>query len=92
MSTHHRKPKPPRTERKALALTGKLEERDGKLWFWFGSGLINEQLTRSFVAMFPGAERDWDIDEAWWVWEPTMAAEEYAHFGVKISVEWFRRE
>lgn len=42
--------------------------------------------------MFPGAERDWDINDEWWVWEPTMAAEEYAHFGIKVSVEWFRRD
>lgn len=91
MSTHKRA-KPPQHVKEAVNLPGKLEERDGKLWFFFGSGSINEQLTRSFVEMFPGSERDWDIDEAWWVWEPTMAAEEYAHFGIKVSVEWFRRE
>ena len=92
MSTHRKKPKPPQRVFHALNLPGKLEERDGKLWFWFGSGPINENLTATFVAMFPGSERDFDEWDEWWVWEPTMAAEEYAHFGIKISVEWFRRD
>lgn len=87
----HKTQGPPREERQTLKLPGKLEERDGRTWFWFGSGPINEQLTGAFVRMFPDSAREQDVWEEWWVWEPTMAAEEYAHFGIKVSIEWFRR-
>ena len=65
----------------------------GCLWFWLGSGPLVEHLGAQFVAIFPGSTMEVDaILEDVWVHEPRMAAEEYAHLGCKISVEWFRRE
>lgn len=69
-----------------------VEERDGKLWFHLGRGPIMEIISARFLEIFPGSERDVDIWDDIWVWEPGMAAEHYAHLGVKVSVEWFRRD
>lgn len=65
---------------------------DGRLWMFLGGGPLIEHIAGVFVEMFPGAEADIDdVLEEVWIWEPHMAAEEYANLGVKVSVEWFRR-
>jgi hypothetical protein len=85
--------KPPRTTRTTLRSEPRTSERDLRLWLHLGSGPLVEHVAGEFVKMFPGAEMFVDdILEDVWVFEPRMAAEQYAHFGVKVSVEWFRRE
>jgi hypothetical protein len=84
--------RPPRVTREELHTTPRTEERDGKLWLWLGRGPLVQTVAARFLEMFPGSERDVDIWEDIWVWEPRMAAEMYAHLAVKVSVEWFRRE
>lgn len=59
-----------------------VEERGGKLWLFLGRGPIIEIVSARFLEIFPGSERDVDIWEDIWVWEPSMAAEQYAHLGV----------
>jgi hypothetical protein len=85
--------RPPRVTREELHTTPRIEERDGKLWLWLGSGPLVEHVAGEFVKMFPGAEIFIDdVLEDVLVHEPGMAAEHYAHLGAKVSVEWFRRE
>lgn len=84
---------PPRRVRSALSTTPRTAVRDdGRLWCYVGGGPIIEEAGRAFVRMFPAGALGIDavLDEIW-IWEPQMADEQYAHLGVKVSVEWFRR-
>lgn len=85
--------KPPRTTRATLRTTPRIAQRDdGRLWLHLGSGPLVEHVAQQFAHFYPAAEVYVDdILEEVWVWEPQMAVEEYAHLGVKVSVEWFRR-
>ena len=83
-----KRPKPIRTTVPGAPRT---EERDGKLWLYLGKGPFVEPVAAAFCAEFPEAQQDVDIWDDIWVWDERMAADSYAHLGIKVSVEWFRR-
>lgn len=66
---------------------------NGRCYYCLGSGLLADLAVRMFRQAFPGAEvyEDDVLDEVN-VYEPTLAADEYASLGMQVAVRFYSIE